>query len=318
MRRKLLVIATFLLGVVALCACSAPPSAQEVSPYTVRVVATRNFGQELVFDRLVEITEGTPAMEALKQVAQVETSYGGGFVSSINGICSEYAPGSSLKQDWFFYINGIMSNVGALDYILHRGDMEHWDFHSWSFHTFIPAIIGAFPETFQSGFGGKASPTLIVFSDNLRQVAQDLESQLARMGVNSVGLRGSSELRQSEKETSNLILLGTVDENLVSELNRNWRRLGFFAYIEGGSIVILNARGEAAARYGTGVGLIQATQNPWNPKGVGSGESVVWMVTGTDETGVREAASALISRRPELRYAYAAVVINGQIVKVPQ
>ncbi|GAI85551.1 unnamed protein product, partial [marine sediment metagenome] len=35
--------------------------------------------------------------------------------------------------------------------------------------------------------------------------------------------------------------------------------------------------------------LIQATQNPWNPKGIGACENVVWLVSGTDEAGVKDA-----------------------------
>ena len=90
-------------------------------------------------------------------------------------------------------------------------------------------------------------------------------------------------------ESHNLILIGSIDTELILELDRNWRRLGFFAHFQNGNIVTLNAKGDIAATYGTGVGLIQATQNPWHPNGIGACESVVWMVSGTDEVGVKAA-----------------------------
>ena len=56
---------------------------------SVSVVATRNFGQELIFSERVELAVNTRAMDALQQVAEVETAYGGGFVNAINDIRSD-------------------------------------------------------------------------------------------------------------------------------------------------------------------------------------------------------------------------------------
>ena len=79
-----------------------------------------------------------------------------------------------------------------------------------------------------------------------------------------------------------------------------------------------NADGDVEVEYGAGCGVIQATQSPWNPNGVGACENVVWMVSGTDEAGVRSAIDTVINRHDEFQYAYAIVVDNGEIVKVPQ
>ncbi|GAH87609.1 unnamed protein product, partial [marine sediment metagenome] len=127
-----------------------------------------------------------------------------------------------------------------------------------------------------------------------------------------------SELSENEKESRNLLLLGTMDCQHISELNQAWNRLGFFAYFKNGNLVVLNTEGEVVTEYGAGVGLIQATQNPWNPKGIGACENVVWLVSGTDEAGVKDAIHALVNRYTEFQYACAAVVANGEIIKVPQ
>ncbi len=316
MKRSLLAFIILIITAVS-CSCSSPPASLEVSPALVRVVVTRNFGQELRFDKLVQVDAGTSALDALKRVAEVETKHGGGFVSSINGIRSEYGGVNSAKRDWFFYINGIMSNMGALDYVLCAGDVEQWDFHDWSFHTFIPATIGAFPETFRQGFQKKTGPTLIAYSASFKQAAEDLAIQLSQSGVTNVAIRSFGELREKERASSNLILLGMTSDDLITELNRNWRRMGFFSYVEDGTIVTFNAKGEVSGHYAARGGVIQATQNPWNPKGVGAGENVVWMLTGTDRMGVEGALDVLIRRPSEIRYAFAAVVVRDQIAKVP-
>jgi len=315
---KLLVLITALLLVMAaLSACSPPPS-PEAGVITVRVVATRNFGQELMFDETLEVPEGTSAMSALMKVSEVETAYGGGFVNAINSVRSGFIGSQSMKMDWFIYINGIQSNTGALDYKLRNGDIQHWDFHDWSFHHFIPAIVGDFPEPFRHGYGGKTSSTIIAYADSLKEDAENLERRLVRLGVSNVSIKRLGELSENEKESCNLLLLGSMDSEPLSELNQVWNRLGFFAHFESGNLVVLNTKGEVVTKYDAGVGLIQATQNPWNPKGIGACESVVWLVSGTDEVGVKDAIHALVNRYTEFQYACAAVVANGEMIKVPQ
>ncbi len=315
--KQLALIAAFLLIIAALCSCSAPPR-EETGVITVRAVATENFGQKLIFDEVLEVPSGTSAMAALMKVAEVEVAYGGGFVNAINGIRSGFTGRHGMETDWFIYVNGIQSNTGALDYKLHDGDIQHWDFHNWSFHHFIPAIVGDFPEPFRHGYRGKTRSTIIAYADNLEEDARNLERRLVQLGVNNVSIKRFSELSESEKESHNLLLLGTMNSEPISELNRVWKRLGFFAHFKDGNIVTFDPEGEVAVEYGAGAGLIQATQNLWNPKGIGACESVVWMVSGTDEAGVKEALDALINRYADFRYAYAVVVASGEIIRVPQ
>jgi len=312
-----LITVLLLFTVTALCACSAQP-AQEAEAATIRVVVTHNFGQELMFDETLEVLPGTSAMEALTEIAEVETAYGGGFVNAINGVRSGYTSGHHTQKDWFFYANGIWSNVGALDYTLHPGDIEHWDFHGWGFHTFIPAIIGDFPEPFGHGYEGVVYPTMIAYQDGWERDAKHIASRLSQLGVASVSITSISELSKKEKESCNLLLLGTMDCQPISELNQVWGRLGFYAHFQDDKLVVVNSKGKATDEYGAGAGLIQATQSLWNPKGIRACENVVWMVSGTDETGVKSAIDALINHYTEFRYAYAVVIANGGIIKLPR
>ncbi len=318
--KLLALIAVPLLASTTLYACSAQPP-EEAGTVVVRVVVTQNFGQEVMFDETLQVPPDSAAMAVLEKVTEVETSYGGGFVNAINGVRSGYTgsqKNQKTKMDWFFYVNGIQSNVGALDYELHDGDVQHWDFHSWSFRHFTPAIIDGFPAALRNGFGGKVSPTLIVYQDTMKENAKKLEKKLIKLGVNSTGTRSFSELTVNEKESSNLIVVGLPDNNLISELNQNWQRLGFFAYFENGNLIVIDSGGEVTAEYGAGTGVIQVTQNPWNPKGIGACENVVWLVSGTDEAGLGDALDDLINHHDEFQYAGGIVVVDSEIIKVPQ
>jgi len=282
---------------------------------SARVVVTTNFGKRLVLDTPVDLATKSSAMEALRAVAEVKTAYGGGFVKDINGARAEY--GKFGDTDWFLYINGIQTKSGALDYTLRPGDIEHWDLHDWGFHSFIPALIGDFPEPFVHGYGGETMPTIIVYDDTFQEEAAQLVKLLTRLGAEEVSTRRIEELSKDEKESCNLILLGDRNSPLVAEVNKLWKRMGFFARFDGDKLVILNSKGKAQRELGAGAGLIQATQNPWNPKGIGVCENVVWMVTGTDESGVRKAA-ALVNRYEEFQWAFGIAVSEGEIIKVPK
>ncbi len=87
--------------------------------------------------------------------------------------------------------------------------------------------------------------------------------------------------------------------------------------IEAGKIVVLDGAGNLSREYSQNCGLIQATQNPWNPNGIGAEENVVWMITGLDVDGVRSAAKVLINNHNELSYAFAIVINEGIIMKIP-
>ncbi|MBE9513787.1 MAG: DUF4430 domain-containing protein [Chloroflexi bacterium] len=315
-RAVALLVACLLVS--GLCGCSTQEPSQPATDIEVRVVVTQDFGRELMQDEVMKIEDDACAMDALRQVAEIETAYGGGFVNAIDGVRSQYTGGGAAKKDWFIYANGILANVGALDYALHSGDVERWDFHDWSFLHFIPAIIGHFPEPFVHGYEGEVHPTIVAYDGDFEKEAEHIVGKLSQLGVESISVRSANELSGADKESCNLLLLGDMNCELVAELNQVWKRLGFFAYFENGKLVVLNPRGELADEYGAGSGLIQATQSPWNPRGVGACQNVVWMVSGTDETGAKNALDILINRYAEFQYAYAIVTADAQIVRVPR
>jgi len=287
---------------------------QVLGDIEVRVVVTQDFGAELMLDESVAVNDGANALDALQKVTTIETKYGGGFIEAINGVRSQYSQ-SKVRKDWFFYINGISANVGGLSYKLCDGDIEHWDFHDWSLRAFVPAIIGDFPQPFLSGYRGKVSPTIIVHDKVFQNAAQDLMNELEKLGVENVCTAGTESSAYS-KEHSNLILLGTRDFDLISELNEN-RKLGFYIHFEDSKAVILDSEGNNT-QYESGYGFIQATQNPWNPKGIGACENVVWMVSGVGQSQVHNAVDILTHHYEKFRYACSSAIIGDKVIKVPR
>jgi len=324
MLKRVHYIVAILFLITLLCGCSNQlppendnPANNKPAKAKTTVVVTQDFGRDLILEQKIEIGVDTSAMAALQMVADVEPKYGGGFVSSINGISSEYEGASQSKQDWFFCINGIASNTGARDYILRDGDVEHWDFRGWSYHQFIPAIIGDFPQPFQSGYQDELKPTSVVYEEAFSAEAEALAKKLERYGVTEVSAVRCDLLSDEAKGNSNLIIIAVLDNTLISELNNAHKKLGFYAYFEQNTLVALDAEGNPSGKFGEGCGLIQATQNPWNPKGVGSGENVIWMVTGMGANGVRSAAEVLTNNNDGLRYAFAAVISDKKVIKIP-
>jgi hypothetical protein len=116
---------------------------------TASLWITRDRGERVLLTTKVEA--GLTAMQALKQKARVETRYGGRYVQEINGIQGSLAG----RRDWFYFINGFEAARGAVEYRLHPGDVLWWDYRSWDRNARAPVVVGAFPEPFLHGFGGR-------------------------------------------------------------------------------------------------------------------------------------------------------------------
>ncbi len=309
MHKVLLVIA----ALVFVAACTVDENTALREPVPATVVVTTGFGRDVIVEDTVGVPEGTSALETLRRVADVETKYGGGFIDSINGIASRYP----AEEDWFVHVNGMATNKGAGECSLYGGDILQMDYHEWSFRTFVPAMIGVIPGQLLHGFEGVLFPTAVVYQQGLADCAETLADHLEHLGVEVCFVGESTELVQPDRGTSNLVILGTLDSDMVSEMNDKWARLGFFLQLSDGGITAYDANGEAAAEYGAGTGVIQATQNPWNPNGTGVCETVAVMVSGTNEAGVRSAIAALVEQPEALRYACAAVVLGEEVIRIP-
>jgi len=141
-----------LLLVLALAGCGE----ERAGSGTASLWITRDRGAEVI--HTAEVPAGISALEALDRELDVKTRYGGRFVQAIEGL-----EGSLARQrDWFWYVNGLEGDRSAAEYELRPGDVEWWDYRSWGSVMQIPVVVGAFPEPFLHGFGGKARPAVVV------------------------------------------------------------------------------------------------------------------------------------------------------------
>ena len=155
-------------------AAEAPPPAA-TSPEApaeagVTVWVTRDAGAELL--REGQVKSGLTAIQALDVVAELETNYGGRYVSSIDGLSSDF----DGQSDWFFLVNGIEPDVGGAELKVVDGDLVWWDYRNWIDSAAHPAAaVGAFPKPFHRGWKSAVRPVEVVAPEPLGDLAQELD-----------------------------------------------------------------------------------------------------------------------------------------------
>jgi hypothetical protein len=135
------------LGVALLLACALAGCAGAREHGTATLWVTRDRGAQVVFSG--PVPAGLTAMQALERRLKLTTRYGGRFVQSIGGVQGSL----SDRHDWFYFVNGVEADSGAAAVRLRAGDVEWWDYRSWSGGGMsVPVVLGAFPEPFVRGF----------------------------------------------------------------------------------------------------------------------------------------------------------------------
>jgi hypothetical protein len=115
-------------------------------------------------------------MQALDRVADIKTRYAGRFVQSIDGIDGSV----TARRDWFYFVNGYEGDRSAAEYRLHDGDVEWWDFRSWAEQMHVPVVVGAFPEPFLHGFGGKTLPARVLYTEPAQRAVAERVAKVVR------------------------------------------------------------------------------------------------------------------------------------------
>lgn len=160
-----------------------------------------------------EVPAGLTALQGLYRVTQVETGYGGAFVTKIDGVAN-----SRLHQrDWFFFVNGYEADRGAAAYRLRAGDVEWWDYRSWRGVERAKVVIGAFPEPFLHGYNGKRRAAAVRFGPGLGAEARALARVVRARSVAAIGRRVAP--------AANLLLVVAGRSGMVARL-RSGERAG--------------------------------------------------------------------------------------------
>ena len=258
----------------------------------VQLTVTRDyFSVPLLHEDDSGARESDSAMRLLDRNADISTRYGGGFVQSIDGVDAGSRDGD--PYDWFFYVNGVESPIGAADYSLHGADRVWWDYRDWGAAMRVPAVVGSFPEPFAHGYEGEAHRVKLECDAN--QVACDtVRSRIAPLAADGESTGGppirvltGTWARVRDDETAGLIERGPSYSGVFADFVRRagaWR------------LQPLEASGEPAGPP-RDAGLVAATRHGDAPP--------VWIVSGPDEAAVMAAARALDPGDLRDRYAVA-------------
>jgi len=270
---------------------------------------TREFGRvPMVTATLDDPTESDTVVRMLDANADVETSYGGNFVDSIDGVAGS-APGGGA-DDWFFFVNGYFSDVGAGETPVRPGDRIWWDYRYWSAAYRIPAVVGSWPEPFLHGYDGRRPGTVVECLADREPCARVLAA-LAGEGI-AADLVVTRRPRPYPNDLR--VLVGPWDavrsDPTARQIEQGPGASGVYATFADcrghPALTIDDDHGRPAERL-AGAGLIAAVR--------AGGDQPTWVVTGADAAAVTDAAAALGS--DALRDRYAVAVAGEDVSAVP-
>ena len=300
---------------IALRGCTFMPWAKSGSESVrLSVFVTRDFGKEVIKAESVKARSGDSVMDVLKRAADVKTEYGGGFVSSIEGLRS--SPGTGGGNDWFYFVNGVLAGIGAAEYAVEAGDHVWWDYHAWNRDNFIPAVVGSYPRPFTRGYSREDTTTRILYGANLENTARKIGAFLERHGA-AVEYRGDLEEQSGTEAKGPVIAVCTT----VEAAGKDWIRClldgsgrsGTFIALDGDKLVSLDSAGKTS---NTGEDLVAAVV----ASGSGIGDpSPTWLVICAGEDGASQAARLMVSEPEALKLKVgAAVGSSGAVYPLPR
>jgi len=320
------VVSALLCAALATAGCGLGPGADVGN---VQVTVTREYGTVPVLHKSVAAVESDTVMRALEGEADVETRYGGGFVHSIDGVAEGSRDGD--PYDWFFYIDGVESQIGAAEHDLEGGERVWWDFRNWGTTNHVPAVVGSWPAPFSDGIGGKRYPVVVdclesggsfrTESDRKEpRNCEEARGALEREGVKVASGAANDALRilvgpwaQVKKDpAAALIEAGPDESGVFADFQSGVRPLSTIGRQRTNAeavyeLLALDEAGKVGRDLGPDAGLVAATSR--------YGGLPVWVVTGGTPAGVRAAAESLDAEH--LRDHYAVAIEDGKTMPLP-
>ncbi len=280
----------------------------------IQLMVTRDYGASYLGNYSIVSVEKMSVMEILKSNLKVETAYGGGFVSSLEGLKNGGTVGG-MRQDWFFYVNGIASNRGADQVSVTGGDRIWWDYHGWKTGVAQTAVIGSYPEPFINGINRGNNQVTIMATPESKIWAEKLAGQLKNNG---------SQMTVTDIDNNRLvnrngpiIVIGKwsqlADCSVLKALNDAGARNGCGMQFDEESLKLLDNTGQVKNEVGDGWGVIVAS-------GRGLGDSApLWLLVGNDEGAVEQIVKILINEPNKTAGRFGvAVGPGGQVLNLPR
>lgn len=294
------VAAALLCAALATAGCGLGPGA---GVGAVRLTVTREYGSVPVLDRSLAAKESDTVMRLLEANAEISTRYGGGYVRSIEGVAEAQHGGD--PYDWFYYVDGVESPIGAADNPVEGGERIWWDYRDWKATNHVPAVVGSWPAPFADGYEGKRPPIALECAGGgaaCPAVRRALAGAGASFASGSPG--GAIRVlvgpwaRLRDDPAAALVEAGPAESGVFADFER---RGGGYA------LIALDQDGAPDGDLGTGAGLVAATRRYEGPP--------VWLVTGGTPAAVRAAAGLLSAAK--LRDHYAVATADGKEAPLP-
>jgi hypothetical protein len=300
-RRGTAVATALLLAALATAGCGLGPGADLGA---ARLTVTREYGSVPVLDEEVgEVSESDTVMRVLEGRAKIATRYGGGFVQSIDGV--EGGQRDGRAYDWFFYVDGVESPIGAADFSLDGGERIWWDYRDWTAANRVPAVVGSWPAPLVGGYEGEAHPVALVCDgggEACGLAREKLEAAGVKLAVGSpkgaIRVLVGPWARLRSDPAAALVEAGPAESGIFAD---------FEAGPGGTRLQGLDPAAKDVRGFGPDAGLVAATRRYEAPP--------VWLVTGSSAAGVRAAAGLLETAK--LRDHYAVAVEAGHETPLP-
>jgi hypothetical protein len=308
-RTVAMLAAATLIGVTAAGGCGF--GAGESESGSAKLSVTRDFGAtEIASGTLEDPTESDTVVRFLDEETDIDTSYGGNFVDSIDGLAGSTVNGGD--EDWFFFVNGYYSDIGAGETQLHAGESIWWDYRNWQQAYRVPAVVGSFPEPFLHGRDGKPLGVVVECLADDAGPCDDVVGSLEDAGA-EVQREDPASPQPHPDELR--VLVGPWErlraDSAARQIESGPETSGVYARAErcgdGYRFDVLDENGAVRTGLVPG-GLVAAVRD-------GDGEPT-WVVAGTDEGSVGLAAALMSEDTLHDRYAVAAGE-DGAPVPVP-
>jgi hypothetical protein len=279
-------------------------------PGEATLSVTRDYGVEpLVEATLEQPRAADTVVRFLDREAEIETDYGGNFVTSIEGISGDVEGGRT--RDWFFYVNGYWSPIGAGEAVVRPGDQIWWDYRDWSDAYRVPAVVGSWPEPFLNGFDGRQFAVEVVCFE-VDEVCEAVSDRLEDEGVEAIAVTDPGQA--SDPDGTLRILVGrwarVRADRAARLLEDGPGTSGVYASprrCDGGwGLTVLSDRAEELYSVG-GAGWVAAVRR--------GEEQPTWIVSGGERASVEAAAELL--EGSTLADHYAIATSDGQTLRIP-
>jgi hypothetical protein len=272
----------------------------------VTLTVTRSYGgQPILTASESDPSASETVLRMLDREADITTRYGGGFIQSINGIEGGFENGRS--SDWFFFVNGLESRVGAAEVKVRGGDTIWWDFRDWTDAITTPAVVGSWPEPFAQTSAGAGAAPVDVVCFGPEAPCNEAAGRLGDAGVDAAVTPSS---KPSDPDALRLLVgpwQQVRSDPAAAQIDDGPAVSGVFARFDGARLVALAQNTDAQFPLGPDAALVAGTRLRDDPP--------TWVATGGDADAV-EAAVGLLDA-DTLRNHYAVVAQGEKITPIP-